>query len=263
MAKQFNLPKVQTFKPTKQTHSTGGFGGGEGGGDVTNNYYTAAGINYVFSPDTDPATGAIGALFCFDNTSVGAATKCYVSILGNDSENWTKFLKLVTSGTLSIYWMNGSASMVTAFAITRMVETLNYFEFDVTHVGGQLPTGNCYLGFVADAPGVRQWVAMLSQDGSAADPTIVILKNSLGTDVSYERSNTGIYQPVLSVPAYFTSITPAAEIASNTLVTNGSFGVAIMDASLTISTQDVDVPGGTVTLSDGMLNNTLVRISHT
>ena len=116
-----------------------GWGGGSSGG--------SAGLQYVFNTATDPATGAQPGCFCLNNATVGSATKMYVSKLGNDSESWEGFLELVTSGVVTVYWMNLSAQAVTVFAITGMVETLNYFEFDVTYEGGQLPTGNCYLGF--------------------------------------------------------------------------------------------------------------------
>ncbi len=223
----------------------------------------APGIAYTFNTDqtSDPAAGT----FRFNNGNILGATEMYVhktdaSANTHDQSGW---FNLMTSGVAKVFCESGN---VLTLSVTRMTVTSDVYTFSIARTSGAKPTSNenCYVDFVPDAPGVREWVAMLSQDGGATDPTITVLKNSLGTDISYERFNTGIYQPVLSVPSYFTSITPALEVASGTLACNGNFGVAtIAPAGLTISTQDIDVTAGTADLADGMLANTLVRISHT
>ena len=196
---KFNLPKPAIFRPTKSLHSTGALGGG-GGGDVTNNYFYAAGISYAFSNSTNPAAGATPGFFCFNSATVGSITKCYVAKLGNDSQNWTATLALMTSGVLNVYEGTGG---LTTFSVTRMVEQADWFEFDVAHKGGALPASQgCYVDFTPDAPGVRELIIGLVQT-STNDPVVTVIKNSYQQEATPSRIDVGKYK--IPIPGAFTA----------------------------------------------------------
>jgi len=108
---------------------------------------------------------------------------------------------------------------------------------------------------------VKVYRALLQKAGTAA-PIATVLENTLGGDVTWNYSDSGKY--VATSASLFTTGKTCLPPVNVSISLDSTPQIAsffqIDDSDIRLQTAQADIAGGTVTLSDSILDNTYVQI---
>jgi hypothetical protein len=214
--------------------------GGGGGGDNTIEHDP-----FGYSDTTNPSGIGIGVVR-FNSTTFGSITKMYVSDNDQNAVDLTALQGVMTSGLAKLYKADGGNL---SFQVTRMVDQSGYFEYDVAPLSGTMPTVGevCYVDFVPDAPGVREFNFLLTTGVGTA--TIEVLRDTMTETPDVNYISTGVIRveltgafPTHKVETSFSALTKiidAGDTPSNIQCTQDPNYIGIITYDDSFTPQDL------------------------